>query len=38
MEGKLGDDAVTMRMKRIDLTKFSLLNPPFRWTGRTDIH
>ena len=38
MEGKLGDDAVTMRMKRIDLTKFSLLNSPFRWTGRTDIH
>jgi hypothetical protein len=38
MEGKLGDDALTIRMKRIDLSTFSLLSSPFRWTGRTDIH
>ena len=38
MEGKFGDDALTVRMKRIDLSTFSLLNMPFRWTGRTDIH
>ena len=38
MEGKFGDDALTVRMKRIDLSTFSLLSMPFRWTGRTDIH
>lgn len=38
MEGKFGDDALTVRMKRIDLSTFDLLNMPFRWTGRTDIH
>jgi hypothetical protein len=37
MEGKLGDDALTIRMKRIDLSRFRLLNSPFRWTGRTQI-
>ena len=38
MEGKFGDDALTVRMKRIDLSTFDLLNMPFSWTGRTDIH
>jgi hypothetical protein len=38
MEGKLGDDALTIRMKRIDESTFSLLKSPFRWTGSTDIH
>ena len=38
MEGTLGDDELTIRMKRIDLSTFSLLSSPFRWTGRTDIH
>ena len=38
MEGTLGDDALTVRMKRIDPWSFSLLNSPFKWTGRTDIH
>ena len=38
MEGKFGDDALSVRMKRTDLSTFSLLNMPFRWTGRTDIH
>jgi len=38
MEGALGDAALTIRMKRIDLSRFDLLNMPFRWTGRTDIH
>lgn len=37
MEGQLGDDALTIRMKRIDLSRFRLLNSPFRWTGRTQI-
>ena len=38
MEGRFGDDALTVRMKRIDLSTFDLLSMPFRWTGRTDIH
>ena len=38
LEGKLGDDAVTIRLKRIDPSRFSLLNSQFHWTGRTDIH
>jgi uncharacterized membrane protein YphA (DoxX/SURF4 family) len=38
MEGKFGEDALAVRMKRIDLSTFDLLNMPFRWTGRTDIH
>jgi hypothetical protein len=38
MDGQLGDDVLTIRMRRIDPWSFSLLNSPFRWTGRTDIH
>jgi hypothetical protein len=38
MEGTFGDDALTVRMKRIDLSTFDLVKMPFRWTGRTDIH
>ena len=38
MAGKLGNDAVSIGMRRIDLpTTFRLLNSPFRWTGRTVI-
>jgi len=38
MEGKLGNDALAIRMRRIDPSSFSILNSRFRWTGRTDIH
>ncbi|HUR33524.1 MAG TPA: DoxX family protein [Vicinamibacterales bacterium] len=38
MEGTLGNDALTIRMRTIDPSSFSILNSRFRWTGRTDIH
>jgi uncharacterized membrane protein YphA (DoxX/SURF4 family) len=38
MEGKLGADALRIRLARVDLSRFSLLNSQLHWTGRTDIH
>jgi hypothetical protein len=37
MEGQFDHEAVTIRLKRVDLSAFRLLNSPFRWTGRSQI-